>query len=256
MARRLIGSILCSAAATALVSGCAANSRSASLPKPTFTGPVVAKPAYVPPAPVVIAKATPAPVRTIRPANVPAAWVPLSTAPKRDWTWIVIHHSATPTGSMAEFDKAHKAKGWDGVGYHFVIGNGTGTADGQVEVTPRWPIQKHGAHAKTPDNQYNEHGIGICMVGNMDNRPPTAKQLASLEKLVAYLADTYGVKQSNILGHKMTGKQTDCPGSMTNIAQIRADVARMRRTALAEDNTPGESIAAANGGELMQAGTR
>jgi N-acetyl-anhydromuramyl-L-alanine amidase AmpD len=252
MARRLIGLILCSAAAT----GCATNSRSASLPKPTFTGPVVAKPAYVPPAPVVIAKAaTPAPVRTLRPANVPAAWVPLSTAERRQWTWIVIHHSATPTGDMAEFDKAHKAKGWDGVGYHFVIGNGTGSADGQIEVTPRWPIQKHGAHAKTPDNQYNEHGIGICMVGNMDNHPPTAKQLASLEKLVAYLADTYHVKQANILGHKMTGKQTDCPGSMTNIAQIRADVARMRRTALVEGDVAGEPIASANSVELMQAGT-
>src|SRR6478609_6143126 len=122
MARRLIGMILGSTAATALISGCATNSRSAGLPKPTFTGPIVAKPAYQPPAPVVIAKAaTPAPVRTLRPANVPAAWVPLSTAQKRSWTWIVIHHSATPTGDMAEFDKAHRAKGWDGVGYHFVI---------------------------------------------------------------------------------------------------------------------------------------
>ena len=247
MARRLIGLLLCSA----VTAGCASNSHTASLPKPTFTGPAVTRATTPVPVPVTVAKGTVPVYIPSRPANVPAAWVPLANAEKRQWTWIVIHHSATPTGGMAAFDKAHKAKGWDGVGYHFVIGNGTDTADGQIEVTPRWPIQKHGAHAKTPDNQYNEHGIGICLVGNMDDHPPSAKQMASLEKLVAYLADTYRVKQSNILGHKMTGKQTDCPGSMTNIAQIRSDVAKMRRAVLAEDDTATEP-----GAELMQTAQR
>ena len=91
------------------------------------------------------------------------------------------------------FDKEHRAKGWDGVGYHFVIGNGTNTGDGQIEVAPRWPIQKWGAHAKTPDNRYNEYGIGICLVGNFDTARPTAKQMQSLEKLVAYLMQTYHI---------------------------------------------------------------
>ncbi|MGC4032489.1 MAG: peptidoglycan recognition family protein [Tepidisphaeraceae bacterium] len=244
MARRLVSLII----GSSLVAGCALNSaQTAGLPKPSFQGPVVAKPTYVPPP--VAAKSTPVipPTVAARPANVPAAWIPLPTAEKRQWTWIVIHHSATPTGGMLAFDKMHKAKGWDGVGYHFVIGNGTDTADGQIEVTPRWPIQKHGAHAKTPDNQFNEHGIGICLVGNMMNGAPTPKQMASLEKLVAYLADTYHIKQSNILGHKMTGKQTDCPGTYTNIAKIRADVSKMRKLVLAEDNDAPDPNA-----ELMQ----
>ena len=30
-----------------------------------------------------------------------------------------------------------QAKGWDELGYHFVIGNGTDTRDGQVEVGSR-----------------------------------------------------------------------------------------------------------------------
>ena len=68
--------------------------------------------------------------------------------------------------------------------------------------------------------------IGICLVGNLSESRPTAKQLAALEKLVAYMADTYHIKQSNIIGHKMTGKQTECPGNLMDIASC-ADVARI-----------------------------
>ena len=246
MARRLLGLLCLSAFAT----GCATQgSRTAGLPRPTFDGPTIAKlPTPVAPPPVV-AMIPKSPLRPLPPqAGIPAAWVPLPNAEKRLWTYIVIHHSATPTGGAAAFDKAHKAKGWDGVGYDFVIGNGSDTKDGQVEVGYRWPIQAQGAHAYTPDERYNMHGIGICLVGNMMDHAPTARQSAALNKLVAYLADAYKIKQSNIIGHKMTGKQTDCPGSLTNIAQIRNDVARLRRMTVTEDDLR----PTASGGELIE----
>ena len=226
----------------------------AALPGPNFAGPTVIQPAYVAPAPAVVMAPRPQVIRPATPApamrGIPAAWIPLATAQHREWKWIVIHHSATPTGGAAAFDKAHKAKGWDGLGYDFVIGNGTDTGDGQIEVGYRWPIQTQGAHAYTPNEQFNMHGIGICLVGNMDNHPPTARQMQSLVKLVAYLVDTYHIKQSDIIGHKMTGKQTDCPGSMTNIDQIRAAVARLRHTVIAEDPAP------VPGEELMKTASR
>jgi len=148
----------------------------------------------------------------------PGAWRP-KVAP-RDWQYIVIHHSATPSGSMAFFDKEHKAKGWDGVGYHFVIGNGTETGDGQVEVTPRWPMQKWGAHAKTLDNRFNEHGIGICLVGNFDVERPSPKQMQNLSRLVAFLMQTYHIPPQNVVGHRDT-KPTDCPGRYVNMTAVR-----------------------------------
>ena len=44
---------------------------------------------------------------------------------------IVIHHSATDRGGAKAFDEYHRKKnGWDELGYHFVIGNGTDTPDG------------------------------------------------------------------------------------------------------------------------------
>lgn len=246
MARRLLGLLIVCVFAT----GCATQgSRTAGLPRPTFDGPSIAKP-QTPVAPPPVVAFSPSPrVTPLAPRpGIPAAWVPLPNAEKRVWTYIVIHHSATPTGGAAQFNKAHKDKGWDGLGYHFVIGNGSDTKDGQVEVGYRWPIQQHGAHAKTPDQQYNEHGIGICLVGNFDETRPSPRQMASLEKLVAYMADTYKIKQSNILGHKMTGKQTDCPGNNVNIAQIRSDVAKLRRMTIVEDDLR----QTAPGGELIQ----
>src|SRR5262249_52623291 len=117
--------------------------------------------------------------------GVPSDWIP--TAAAHEWRWIVIHHSATPNGNAASFDREHRAKGWDELGYHFVIGNGTYSRDGQIEVGPRWPKQKWGAHAKTADEQFNNFGIGICLVGNFDLDRPSAAQLQAVAKLTAYL---------------------------------------------------------------------
>jgi hypothetical protein len=198
------------------------------LPSPNFGGPVLPErvaPAPQPPPPPVVAQVPapqPHPMKNI--GAVPAAWVPVAQA--NQWHWIVIHHSATPTGGAAAFDKMHRAKGWDELGYHFVIGNGTDTRDGQIEVGSRWPKQKWGAHDKTPGNQYNEHGIGICLVGNFDAGRPTAAQIQSLEKLVSYLMRTYHIPANRVLGHGET-KATDCPGRFLNVAVVRRACAEM-----------------------------
>lgn len=232
-----------------MVIGCQTGAQSASaLPGPNFAGPVVAQAAYTAP-PQIARVETPKSTPQVVNKNIPSNWIPQANAEKRQWKWIVIHHSATSEGGAVRFDKGHKAKGWDALGYHFVIGNGTDTADGLVEVGSRWPIQKHGAHAKTPDNRYNDYGIGICLVGNFDVSRPSAKQLASLTKLVAYLADKYHIAQADIIGHSMTGKSTDCPGKFMDIPAIRNSVAR-QRTSLAEEPTH------APGGELMRTASR
>ncbi len=129
--------------------------------------------------------------------------------PRRAWQYIVIHHSATDSGSAASFDQAHKAKGWDGLGYDFVIGNGRGTADGAVEVGYRWRQQLRGAHAG--DETMNKHGIGICLVGDFSRSRPTAAQMRSLTRLCNFLADYCGIAPENLRLHGDV-KQTECPG--------------------------------------------
>lgn len=137
----------------------------------------------------------------------------LSLYPSKKWKYIILHHSATDAGSSFQFDKAHTKRGWQGIGYHFVIDNGTcGKGDGQIETSPRWIKQQDGAHCKA--GNMNEKGIGICLVGNYSKgRGVSPKQMDSLVYLVNKLRRYYDIPISNIRRHgKVSGAQTECPG--------------------------------------------
>ncbi len=134
--------------------------------------------------------------------------------PSNKWKYIVVHHSATDMGSAEIFNTAHKNRGWDEIGYHFVIDNDTaGKSDGQIETGPRWTKQVDGAHCKA--GSMNERGIGICLVGNFSKTRPTAAQMNSLVHLVNILRKYYGIPKNRILGHgNVSGAKTECPGKM------------------------------------------
>jgi len=138
----------------------------------------------------------------------------------RPWQWIVLHHSAMPDGNLAAYDRIHREdRGWDECGYHFVIGNGSLSRDGQIEVGTRWTKQKHGAHCKVPHHEeYNQLGIGICLVGNFENGRPSAAQIASARALVALLRYWFKIPRSHIRGHGQLANypghhHTLCPGA-------------------------------------------
>lgn len=150
-------------------------------------------------------------------AAVPREWVPSASA--NPWRWIVIHHSDTSVGSASSFDQYHRnVRHWDELGYHFVIGNGTGSGDGRVEVGSRWTKQKWGAHAGVAI--YNEYGIGICLVGDFNKTRPGSAQMQALAKLVAYLMRTYHIPAERVIGHRDC-KRTDCPGRYLNLSTVR-----------------------------------
>jgi len=158
-------------------------------------------------------------------AGVPAAWLPPLGLEKK-WTAIIIHHSGTTKGNAAIFDRWHReGRHWDGVGYDFVIGNGSDSGDGEVEVTFRWRGQKTGAHCGgTPGNWANEEGIGICLVGDFDKTRPTWRQMRSLVKLVRFLQKRYGISKSRVYGHNTTpgAHKTDCPGKNFPMAKLKS----------------------------------
>ncbi|MGR3220999.1 MAG: peptidoglycan recognition protein family protein [Candidatus Anammoxibacter sp.] len=131
-----------------------------------------------------------------------------------DWKYIVLHHSATEEGNAAKFDYYHKnKKKWKyGLAYHFVIGNGSLSGDGEIEVGSRWTNQIHGAH--TGKMALNKISIGICLVGNFEEHEgPSERQLASLLPLVKYLCGKYKIAADKVLGHnQILKKHTSCPG--------------------------------------------
>jgi hypothetical protein len=133
----------------------------------------------------------------------------------RPWKYVVLHHSASETGGLDQIDRDHrKVLGFEGCGYHFVIGNGTDSPDGQIEVADRWLNQKHGVHCRNGKvSDVNEYGIGICLVGNFDQSRPTAKQVAAAKALVAYLSDRYKIDSEHVGSHdQFADGPTACPG--------------------------------------------
>ncbi|MBU1006568.1 MAG: N-acetylmuramoyl-L-alanine amidase [Candidatus Omnitrophica bacterium] len=144
--------------------------------------------------------------------------------PSRKWDYIIVHHSATDVGNALNFDNAHQKRRWKGLGYHFVIDNGTsGKNDGQVEVSPRWIHQEDGAHCKADGMNYR--GIGICLVGNFSTDSVSQKQLRSLTSLVNNLKKYYNIPNSRILGHgQVKGAATECPGLKFPWSEFRSQL--------------------------------
>lgn len=216
------GMLLCIAglltAAPTLVSGCLPSQP----PPPPAAIPFPPDPAGNlllprPPSPPLIT------VPPAQPAPLGFAWTP--AAPLHGWKYIVLHHTASTSGSVDSIDETHQQRTdgsgnhWRGIGYHFVIGNGNGMPDGAIEPTFRWQEQSSGAHAGI--NEYNRLGIGICLVGNFEESPPSPAQVAAVKRLVAALKAECGLKTDQVLRHGDL-KATECPGQFFPFAEVAA----------------------------------
>lgn len=132
------------------------------------------------------------------------------------WRSITIHHSATATGCASSFDRSHRKRGMGGLFYHFVIGNGTSSGDGQIEAGWRWNRQ---AQVNRPND------INICLVGNFNRQAVSEKQYASLMALVRGLEKRYSIQTQRIRRHKDVAKKaTDCPGKNFPWARLKRDL--------------------------------
>lgn len=109
---------------------------------------------------------------------------------------IILHCSATAEGrdyTVADIDQWHKARGWQGIGYHYVV-----YRDGSIHNGR--PIEAVGAHT----SGYNKDSIGICYIGGVDaNGKPkdtrTPEQKKALRELVAKLKEQF--PNATVHGH-------------------------------------------------------
>jgi hypothetical protein len=147
---------------------------------------------------------------------------------QRKWEGILIHHSATPNGNLAQFDKYHReVNHWLMVGYDFIIDNGDGGPDGRIETTERWKQQIQGAHAGVGLKRFNDHWVGICLVGDFNETRPTRAQMESLKRLVRFLQAYCGIQNENIRFHRDV-RDTDCPGKLFPVRDILKDAPRAK----------------------------
>ena len=203
--------------------GCSGCYQSTVVPPTTSIAPPM-RPAPIIPLPT--EPYSPPTMQPIEPITRTNPWKPDSES--REWNYIVLHHTASDSGSVDSIHEEHlkrkdkNGKNWLGIGYHFVIGNGNGMGDGEIEPTFRWRQQMQGAHAGVAD--FNQHGIGIVLVGNFEKTPPTAAQLTSIKRLVGTLKREYSIVESKIMGHGDV-KATECPGKLFPMSEVRESIA-------------------------------
>ncbi len=152
--------------------------------------------------------------RTALPRSVQRAIDKAPVRPGR-WKYIVIHHSGIDTGTVRNMDKYHREVRHmeNGLAYHFVIGNGKGMGDGTITACQRWTRQLDGGHLAS--EAQNKIAIGICLVGNFDQRRPTPKEMESLRALVEALLARCRLAPAAVKTHQQINVvHTRCPGAL------------------------------------------
>lgn len=116
----------------------------------------------------------------------------------REITEIIVHSTATPKGMRAtakDIDKWHRQRGFDRIGYHYVIGHNGLIEKGRQDF-------EIGAHCKG----HNAESIGIAYVGGINENKQSAdtrtiSQKQALVTLIKQLLKQYPTIKK-ISGHK------------------------------------------------------
>jgi len=145
------------------------------------------------------------------------------------WKYIVVHHSAGKYGNIDFLQKVHRERTNDpiyAIAYHFIIGNGNGLADGEIDSDIRRKYHLWGSHISVKNLDRNVRGLGICLIGNFEDDSVTDKQYKSLVALTSQLMNEYSIPPENVTGHGYTpGESTKCPGKRFPMAKFLADIA-------------------------------
>lgn len=130
--------------------------------------------------------------------------------------YIVLHHSYNPEDDVLfeEWDNITNyhinVKGWLDVGYHY----GIEYVNGEVVIQNGRPENANGAHCKG----LNTQSIGICVIGNYDNKKPDDKMIDRLVELIQDIYTRWG--ELPIVLHRDYANKS-CPGLMFPIDEVK-----------------------------------
>lgn len=119
---------------------------------------------------------------------------------------IILHHAEAVSCTAEDIHRWHKANGWSGAGYHFLV-----RKDGSIyRLRPEGMV---GAHASGS----NSDSLGVCFEGAYMTETMPRAQIDTGMALVAHLKGKYGV--SAVQAHRDVCS-TDCPGVNFPFAEI------------------------------------
>ena len=130
---------------------------------------------------------------------------------------IIVHCSATKAGqdfTAADIDCWHRERGFNGIGYHYVI-----RLDGKLEKGR--DVSLAGAHCRG----WNERSVGICYIGGLDENGRPADTRTNAQKRVLYqiimdLQREYNILQ--VLGHRDTSPDLNGDGVIEPYEYVKA----------------------------------
>ena len=127
------------------------------------------------------------------PESLDAVFATATPAQAQQWKYIFIHQSKTLSGNASTLGQRT-----NGLGDHFLIGNGEGTFDGEVQFSQRWSRQAAALPPAGAD-KIDPACISICLVGDFDSTLPTPTQMRRLSQLVTLLQSRLGIPAENVI---------------------------------------------------------
>lgn len=130
---------------------------------------------------------------------------------------IVVHTTATPYGkamTVPDIDRMHRQRGFDGIGYHWLIGLNGEKWRGRPEARP-------GAHVAG----YNARSIGVSYVGGLgpNGKPADTRTPAQRQALLEVLQDLQRrYPGAPIVGHRDLSPDRNHDGAITPDEWIKA----------------------------------
>jgi N-acetyl-anhydromuramyl-L-alanine amidase AmpD len=119
-------------------------------------------------------------------------------APGR-WRYIYVHHSRTTGGDAVSLSTP---TGDNPLAFsdHFIIGNGDGCVDGEVQMTQAWNHQE-GIRNTPPGAKLSSACVSICLIGDFSRTRPTAAQQRRLTQLVQALQARLHIPAEAVFTH-------------------------------------------------------
>lgn len=128
---------------------------------------------------------------------------------------IVLHHSVSSTCTTRdEIDRWHRHRGFDRIGYHYLV-----RLDGGQAIIERGRAErKRGAHLKLGIGAKlsNSNTLGVCIAGNHEVNEPDGRLWTQALELVAELCHHHLLDAHQVFGHGEL-RPTLCPGRLFDI---------------------------------------
>lgn len=138
--------------------------------------------------------------------------------------FIVVHCNGYPERTAKDIDRVHKARGWDGIGYHWVL-----------EESGLWHRGRPESVAGAGVRGLNKRAIHVCVIGDFNDQHLSHLMRFQLLSKLAELQSSY--QKARVIGHREVNShlaprfhtRKSCPGRNIDLDELREQLREVRR---------------------------